>query len=70
MNTNDLLGMLPPFKGVKVKVTQKQSVARIMKEIISAHQEYAQDYDRIADYFYTGDRVPPKECYLISVNRI
>lgn len=57
MNTSDLLGMLPPFQGVKSKVTQKQSVARIMKEIISAHQDYAADYDRIADYFYTGDQV-------------
>jgi hypothetical protein len=55
MNTNDLLGMLPPFQGAKVKVTQKQSVPRIMKEIISAHKDYAADYDRIADYFYTGD---------------
>jgi hypothetical protein len=55
MTTNDLLGMLPPFQGAKVKVTQKQSVARIMKEILSAHQDYAADYDRIADYFYTGD---------------
>jgi hypothetical protein len=55
MSTNELLGMLPPFQGVKVKVTQKQSVSRIMKEILSAHQDYAQDYDRIADYFYTGD---------------
>jgi hypothetical protein len=55
MNTSDLLGMLPPFQGAKVKVTQKQSVARIMKEILSAHSDYAADYDRIADYFFTGD---------------
>jgi hypothetical protein len=55
MNTNELLTKLPPFKGQKVTVTEKQSVPRIMKEIVVAHNEYAGDYDKIAEYFYTGD---------------
>lgn len=54
MTTNELLGKLPPFQGSKVKVTEKQSVSRIMKDLMSAHQDYSADYDRIADYFYTG----------------
>src|SRR5882672_6637907 len=51
MLTDSLLMELPPFTGTQVTVTTKQSVARIMREIVAAHKDYASHYDKIAKYF-------------------
>lgn len=55
MDAAKLLKILPPFKGERNVITQKQSVGRIMKEIVKAHGDYTADYDRIAEFFYSDD---------------
>ena len=55
MDTKKLLSRLPPFQGNRNVVTEKQSVGRIMKEIVRAHKDYEKDYDRIAEYFIKAD---------------
>lgn len=38
-------------------VTRKQSVARIIRELVKAHEDYSADYDRIAEFFITGSNL-------------
>jgi hypothetical protein len=51
MDTDILLKKLPAFTGQQVTVTERQSVGRIMKEIVLAHNDYASHYDKIATQF-------------------
>jgi hypothetical protein len=54
MKNEQLLKKLPPFQGKVQEVAKKQSVKRIMGEIVRAHYDYVDHYDRIAEYFMTG----------------
>lgn len=61
MDTKRMLTRLPPFKGERNVITQKQSVGRIMKEIVKAHRDYTGDYDRIAEFFISGSNLATEE---------
>jgi hypothetical protein len=54
MDTTQLLARLPAFQGQWITVTPRQSVGRIMREIVSAHSDFVGDYDRIAEYFISS----------------
>lgn len=57
MENTELLTRLPAFQGSRVVVTSKQSVGRIMKEVVKAHNDYAADYDKIAEYFFADSQL-------------
>lgn len=50
-----ILGLLPKFGNKKELVTWRQSVNRLMKEIVKAHNDFKNDYYRIDSLFDTGD---------------
>lgn len=50
-----LIGKLNPFGGRKNIIVHEQGTNDIIKAILSAHKIYAPDYDKISEYFYTGD---------------
>jgi len=49
-----LLGKLPPFSNRRVVIDKKQSVYDIMREVLTAHRLFANDYDQIAAEFWRG----------------
>jgi hypothetical protein len=49
-----ILQALPPVKGTRLRLKDDQQVRDIMREVIAAHNYYAQDYRRIAGYFSGG----------------
>lgn len=51
MNPNILLNNLPPFNNSKILIKKNQSVEDIIKALKTAHNQYKQDYDKIALYF-------------------
>jgi len=50
-----LLGKLPPFSNRRVLIDKKQSVYDIMREVLTAHRLFANDYDQIAADFWQGN---------------
>jgi hypothetical protein len=50
-----LIGKLSPFGGRKNIIVHEQGTNDIIKAILSAHKIYAADYDKISQYFWTGD---------------
>jgi len=46
---------LPPFRNEKVVIKERQGTNDIIKEILKTHELYTTDYDRIYQYFDTGD---------------
>jgi hypothetical protein len=50
-----LIGKLSPFGGRKNIIVHEQGTNDIIKAILSAHKIYAADYDKISEYFWTGD---------------
>lgn len=54
MNREYLLQVLPPYKGAKQLIAGSQRVNDIINEILTAHDLFAPDYDRIAGYFAGG----------------
>lgn len=52
---SELLQQLKPYSGRKVLVTTKQSTNDIIKELLKAHSENANEYDKICDQFWTGN---------------
>lgn len=52
MDARKIIGLLPPYSDVWVTVDKKQTVRSIMREVINAHNEFAQHYDR---FFYLFD---------------
>ena len=55
MLKSTLIGKLSPFGGRKNIIVHEQGTNDIIKAILSAHKIYAADYDKISQYFWTGD---------------
>lgn len=55
MLKSTLIGKLSPFGGRKNIIVHEQGTNDIIKAILSAHKIYASDYDKISQYFWTGD---------------
>lgn len=55
MLKSTLIGKLSPFGGRKNIIVHEQGTNDIIKAILSAHKIYAADYDKISEYFWTGD---------------
>ena len=51
MNLEGIKSSLPPYKGERILVKNRQTVRDIMGEILEAHQDFSRDYDRIYSYF-------------------
>lgn len=54
-NIGDVKKLLPPFRNKTELVVFRQNTDDIIKYIKAKHEEYASDYDKIADLFDTGD---------------
>lgn len=52
---SELLQQLKPYSGRKVLVTTNQSTNDIIKELLKAHSENANEYDKICEQFWTGN---------------
>lgn len=50
-----LLSKLPPYEGNKKMVIQSQTADDIINEMLSAHKQHKNDYDKIAGYFWKGN---------------
>jgi hypothetical protein len=50
-----LIGRLNPYGGNKKVIVHDQGTNDIIKSILAAHKIYAGEYDKISDYFWTGD---------------
>jgi hypothetical protein len=55
MNITAMLGRLSPYRGNVQTATNRQGTNDIIKEIEKCHNEYAGEYDKIADQFSKGD---------------
>lgn len=55
MLKSTLIGKLNPFGGRKNIIVHEQGTNDIIKAILAAHKIYATDYDKISQYFWTGD---------------
>lgn len=49
-----ILGKLPPFKNEVQQITENQSYSDIEQAILNAHLKYADQYLKIAPFFYKG----------------
>ena len=54
MTKNFILGKLTPFQNKQTVVTNSQGVNDIINGILSTHDLYKDEYDKISNYFYTG----------------
>lgn len=54
MTKDILLQSLPPYRGEKQLITGTQKVSDIINEILTAHELFSPDYDRICGYFAGG----------------
>jgi hypothetical protein len=52
-----ILGLLPPFKGNEVLLIDEQSTHDIISEILNAHDFFSADYDQVSYLFDTGNTV-------------
>jgi len=50
-----LIGRLNPYGNNKKIIVHDQGTNDIIKSILAAHKIYAAEYDKISDYFWTGD---------------
>jgi len=50
-----LIDALPPFKGERILIKKHQGTTDIINEICEAHNFFQDDYDKIYDFFDTGD---------------
>ena len=57
MEVTKILGLLPPYKAQKKLKIENQGTDDIISEILQAHKYFANDYDNIADQFYTGNKL-------------
>ena len=55
MLKSTLIGRLNPYGGNKKVIVHDQGTNDIIKSILAAHKIYAGEYDKISDYFWTGD---------------
>lgn len=55
MLKSTLIGRLNPYGGNKKIIVHDQATNDIIKCILTAHKIYATEYDKISDYFWTGD---------------
>lgn len=55
MLKSTLIGRLNPYGGNKKIIVHDQGTNDIIKCILTAHKLYATEYDKISDYFWTGD---------------
>lgn len=55
MLKSTLIGKLSPFGGQKNIIVHEQGTNDIIKAILTAHKIYGADYDKISQYFWTGD---------------
>lgn len=53
-SVDQLLGVLPPFTNEMVLIESVQEVPDIIKEVIESHKYFADDYNHIWEFFYTG----------------
>lgn len=51
---NDLLAELPPYTNQSVLIEKNQEIHDIIKEVLNAHEYFANDYDLIYKYFDKG----------------
>jgi hypothetical protein len=56
MNSSALLNKLS-YSGKRELLLRNQDANDIIKAMLNAHQQYKNDYDKISDYFFTGDIV-------------
>lgn len=70
MNSSALLNKLS-YSGKRELLLRNQDANDIIKAMLNAHQQYKNDYDKISDYFYTGDIVTTaKRIYSYLENNI
>jgi hypothetical protein len=55
VSKSTVVNALPMFRNKRVLITNLQDTDDIIKEILLAHNDYAADYDKIYQYFDTGD---------------
>ena len=55
LSVKNLLSCLPPFKNKKETLVGHQDTKDIIREILKTHNIYTDDYDKIFEYFDTGD---------------
>ena len=55
MLKSTLIGRLNPYGNNKKIIVHDQGTNDIIKSILAAHKIYAAEYDKISDYFWTGD---------------
>lgn len=54
-SADNLLAVLPPFNNRSILIESAQDVPDIMREVVSAHEHFARDYDTIWKFFYNTD---------------
>jgi hypothetical protein len=57
MDKNILLGKLTPFSNQRRLLINEQQVKDIVSAMLEAHKNYASEYDKISDNFYSGGAV-------------
>jgi hypothetical protein len=57
MDKNILLGKLTPFSNQRRLLVNEQQVKDIVTAMLAAHKKYANEYDKISEYFYSGGAV-------------
>lgn len=55
MQKDYILGRLQPFQGTRKMIVRDQDVPDIINAMLTAHKQYAGDYDKISEDFWTGD---------------
>jgi len=55
VNKNYLLGKLSPFTNQRKLVVNEQQVNDIISAMLSAHKQYANEYDKISENFYSAN---------------
>jgi len=54
---DELLRRLPPYQGKEIVIADEQTTKDIMSEILDAHNEFADHYDKISSFFWKGNAV-------------
>jgi hypothetical protein len=57
INKDNILGKLTPYGRKRILIKNDQGVTDIISAMLSAHEIYKNDYDKISKDFYTGDPI-------------
>ena len=55
MTKNFILGKLTPFQNSQKTIVRRQDVNDIINGILNTHDQYKNEYDKISNYFWTGN---------------